>query len=95
MSKRGDWPWPPRSSDLAVCDYFLWGYLKQQIWDVPHNQQSQILRALRVAIVQACNNLQQQMIKNAFDGMLTRVTRCISSGGHAFENQQMTEIYEL
>ena len=25
MSKRGDWPWPPRSPDLAVCDFFSVG----------------------------------------------------------------------
>ena len=31
MSKRSDWPWPPRPSDLTVCDFFLWGYLKHQI----------------------------------------------------------------
>ena len=83
VSKRGDWRWPPRSPDLAVCDFFLWGYLRQQIWDIHHNQQPQTLRALRTAIVQACNNLQQQM----FDSMLTGARRCISSGGHAFENQ--------
>ena len=56
MFKRGDWPWPPRSPDLAVSDFFLWGYLKQQIWEVPHNQQPQTLRALPTAVVQACNN---------------------------------------
>ena len=67
MYERGDWPWLPRSPDLAVCDFFLCGYLKQQIWDVPHNQQPQTLRALRFAIVDACNNLQQQMIRNAFE----------------------------
>ena len=86
MYKRGNSPWPPRSPDLAVCDFFLWGYLKQQIWDVPHNQQPQTLRALRAAIVQACNNL-QQMIRNAFDGMLTGARRCIISEGHVFESQ--------
>ena len=24
-SERGDWRWPPRSPDLSVCDFFLWG----------------------------------------------------------------------
>jgi hypothetical protein len=37
MSKRGDWPWPPRSPDLVICDFFLWGYLKQQIWNVAYH----------------------------------------------------------
>ena len=54
MSKRGDWPWSPRSPDLSVCDFFLWGHLKQQIWDVPHNQQPQTQKA-----TPPCPSLQQ------------------------------------
>ena len=35
MSKRGDWPWPRRSSDLAIFDFFLRGFLKHKIRNVP------------------------------------------------------------
>ena len=31
VSKRGDRGWPPGFPDLTVCDFFLWGYLKQKI----------------------------------------------------------------
>ena len=24
--------WPPRSSDLTPCDFFLWGYMKQKVY---------------------------------------------------------------
>ncbi|GFU02544.1 uncharacterized protein TNCV_3754801 [Trichonephila clavipes] len=24
--------WPPRSPDLSPCDYWLWGYLKSQVY---------------------------------------------------------------
>ncbi|GBM69245.1 hypothetical protein AVEN_134692-1 [Araneus ventricosus] len=27
--------WPPRSPDLTPMDFFLWGYLKQQVYDNP------------------------------------------------------------
>ncbi|KDR07961.1 hypothetical protein L798_01616 [Zootermopsis nevadensis] len=30
ISRFGDIPWPPRSPDLSVFDYFLWGYLKSK-----------------------------------------------------------------
>jgi hypothetical protein len=23
--------WPPRSSDVTPCDYFLWGYIKNRV----------------------------------------------------------------
>ena len=32
ISHRGKVRWPPRSSDLSVCDYFLWGYLKSRVY---------------------------------------------------------------
>ena len=83
ISKRGDWPWPPRSPDLSVCDFFLWGYLKHQIW-VNHNRAPQSLRDLREAIRNASQNLQPDMIRRAFDRMLRRVVKCINANGNAF-----------
>ena len=87
MSKRGGWPWAPRSPDLAVCDFFLWGYLKQKMWNVPINDQPQNLRELREAIRRECGNLERQMIQRAFDGMVSRARHCIEVGGQAFPNE--------
>ena len=25
-------PWPPRSPDLTPCDFFIWGFVKQQVY---------------------------------------------------------------
>ena len=33
VSRNGDISWPPRSPDLTPCDYFLWGYLKTQVFE--------------------------------------------------------------
>ncbi|GBN85531.1 hypothetical protein AVEN_161118-1 [Araneus ventricosus] len=27
--------WPPRSPDITQIDFFLWGYLKQQVYATP------------------------------------------------------------
>ena len=35
VSRRRDILWQPRSSDLAILDFFFWGYVKHMIWDVP------------------------------------------------------------
>jgi hypothetical protein len=32
ISRFGDIPWPPKSPDLSVCDFFLWGYLKNRVY---------------------------------------------------------------
>jgi hypothetical protein len=87
MSKRGDWPWPPRSPDLEICDFFHWGYLKQQIWNVPHDEQSQNLEELRNSIVTACRNLEQRMIHDSFDAMVSWARQCIRARGHAIPNE--------
>ena len=67
------WSWPSRSPDLTVCDFFLWDYLKQQIWEVPHDQQFQNLGELRE---------DGHMIQRPFDSMLTRATKCVVAGGN-------------
>ena len=32
ISRFGDVPWPPRSTDLSMCNFFLWGYLKSRVY---------------------------------------------------------------
>jgi hypothetical protein len=32
ISRFGDIYWPPRSPDLSVCDFFLWGHLKSKVY---------------------------------------------------------------
>ncbi len=87
ISLRGDIPWPPRSPDLTVCDFFLWGYLKHKIWNVPHDQQPNNLRQLREAIIAECRNIDQQIIEQSFDSMVTRARLCIRAGGCQFPNE--------
>ena len=85
--KRGDWPWPPRSPDLAIYDFFLWGYLKHSIWNVPMNNQPKNLRELRNAIQRECANLNRDLIRRAFTGMISRAQRCMEVRGHTFPNE--------
>ena len=32
MGRRGSHEWPARSPDLTPCDFFLWGWLKEQVY---------------------------------------------------------------
>jgi hypothetical protein len=29
------YPWPPRYPDLTMCDFFLWGYIKDKMYVSP------------------------------------------------------------
>lgn len=81
MSRRGDWPWPPRSPDLTVCDFFLWGYMKQAIWNVDLHEQPKNLEDLRAAILRVARSIPADMISRAFDGMVGRCEKCIEANG--------------
>ena len=70
-----------------MIDFFLWGYVKHQIWHVLRNQQPRKLRELQAAIVRVCHALPQAMISDAFDAMVSRCRKCVIAGGHAFENE--------
>ncbi len=80
IGKRGVW----RSPDLGIRDFFLSGYLKHKIWNVEHDQQPTNLRQLREVIVSVRETLNQQIIQNALDGMVSRAHRCIRSQGGAY-----------
>ena len=32
ISRVGDLPWPPRSPDFSMCDFYLWGFLKSRVY---------------------------------------------------------------
>lgn len=45
ISGKGTIIWPPRSPDLNPCDFFLWGYVKQNLYSfatIPNLQQLQV-----------------------------------------------------
>jgi hypothetical protein len=48
VSLCGDIGWPPRSPDLTPCDFFLWSYLKAQVYQY----RPQTLEGLKEAITQ-------------------------------------------
>ena len=61
--------------------------IKKTICNVQHDQQPRNLRKLREAIISACESLDQGMIQNAFDGMISTARRCIQAQGHAFPDE--------
>jgi hypothetical protein len=70
--------WPPRSPDLTPLDFFLWGYLKNKVYQtVPANLvdlQNRIqvqIRALR----------RNRMVRHAVNSMRRRAAQCIAVQG--------------
>ena len=60
ISRRADVVWPPRSSDLTLLDYYLWGAVKDKCYaDKP-----EMIKALRDNIREAIGEIQLYIIDN-------------------------------
>lgn len=73
--------WPPRSPDLTICDYFLWGYLKEKVYS--HNIKN--LGDLKHAITAEIISIPKEMIKKAVDNIMKRCNKCLEFDGDHFE----------
>lgn len=79
---RGTIHWPARSPDFNPLDYFVWPYLKSQLYKVKIAS----MQELRAKIIETTNAITPQMIQNAVDHMEHRVLLCEAAGGNHFEN---------
>jgi hypothetical protein len=58
--------WPPRSPDLTPHDFFLWGYVKKQVFVRPRSQD---IDELKLRITAAIETVDKNMLERAWDEM--------------------------
>ena len=69
LSRRADFVWPPRSSDLTPLDYFLWGAVKEKCYaDKPET-----IEALKHNTREAIGEIQLHTIDNMLKHYTDRV----------------------
>lgn len=79
ISRGGDINWPPRSCDLTPLDYFLWGFLKSQVYA----NQPQNTDALKVNIRHAIDEIQPDLCARVIENWTSRMRATQRSrGGH-------------
>ena len=76
IGRRGPYDWPARSPDLTPCDFFLWGWAKDQVYrreprtideleDVIHDVISNVpVEFLRKAVTEEVPRRLQKLIEN-------------------------------
>jgi len=74
--------WPPRSPDLTVCDFFLWGYVKDRVYIPPL---AQTLPELRERIRVAVTTVSQDMLNNVWAELRHRLETCFAANGQHIE----------
>ena len=82
-SLRGD-SWAPSSPDCNPCDFFLWGYLKEKVYQpLPNN-----LTALKRKIKTEFERIPNIMLEKAVLNMKKRAGLMITAGGKQFEGRR-------
>ena len=69
----GDIAWPARSSDLTVPDFFLWGFLK----DCVFQRRIMTIRELKQAIVDEVAAIDEDLRRRVYGNFQTRLQQCI------------------
>ena len=70
----------PRSPDAPSCDFFLWGYVKDQVY-VPLLPAS--IPELKVRIITAIETITADMLQTVWNELCYRVDVCrITKGAH-------------
>lgn len=84
IGRRGHIEWPARSPDLTVCDFWLWAYLRDRVFQPPgiHFRST---RDLERRIQEELNAIPQQMFRDAFKNFQKRCQRCLDANGGHFE----------
>lgn len=78
----GGMDWPPYSPDLNPCDFFLWGYLKDEVYC--NNPKS--IEELKAAIKHEVQNIDQDTLRNVVRGFETRLHAVVEQEGAHIEN---------
>lgn len=75
-------PWPPRSPDLTPLDFFLWGMVKEQVYQTPIESVEHLENKIR----DACRSITPEMLMHVKRSFWARIQACENSGGRHFEH---------
>ena len=81
-SKYGcDFDWPPFSPDINPCDYFLWGFLKDQVY----KQQFETIDDLKTEIQNKISIIKPTVLESVVSSFENRLDKIIEKEGSHFE----------
>ena len=73
--------WPPRSPDISLPDFFLWGAIKNSGYsNSPHTTDE-----LKMAVTEYIRNVDRAILNTVFESTVRHVNECLETGGGHFE----------
>jgi len=81
LGRRGPHEWPARSPDLTPCDFFLWGWAKEEVyWAKPRT-----IEQLEDRIRNVITNVPHDFLQKAVDSMPGRLRKLVDAAGAYIE----------
>ncbi|CAM1305628.1 Uncharacterised protein r2_g1547 [Pycnogonum litorale] len=81
LGRRGPHEWPARSPDLTPCDFFLWGWLKEQVYSTKPTTLEELERRIREVI----SAIPQEFLGRSVDAIPKRLERLEANAGAHIE----------
>ena len=81
MGRRGSHEWPARSPNLTPCDFFLWGWLKEQVYCT----KSMTLEELEGRIREVMSSIPQEFLVKSIDVVPGRLEKLVANAGAHIE----------
>lgn len=74
--------WPPYSPDLNPCDFFLWGYLKDQVYHRNPNSIPELVSAVKESV----ETIETSTLESVIGNFEKRLRAVIQTEGDHFEH---------
>lgn len=74
--------WPPRSPDLTPMDFFIWGYIKNEVYFHTPTTKEDLQQRVRIAF----NSIPPETIRRAVGDVIRRCEKCLEVEGNVFEH---------
>jgi hypothetical protein len=82
LGRAGPIKWPPRSPDLTPLDFFLWGTLKDKIFQLPPENILELRERIRTTI----GEIRPSTLRKVMREFTDRLGYCVLAGGKQFEH---------
>lgn len=74
--------WPPRSPDLTPMDFFVWGYIQDQVYQTLPSNRADLIAKIEAASL----NITPAMLGTVRQSFMRRVALCLEQSGGYFEH---------
>ena len=82
IGRYGDAHWPARSPDLTPMDFFVWGWVKDQVYRQPVNN----LQELKARITRTMHDMPLDFASHSLLSFKSRLQSCIDNNGQHVEH---------